>query len=140
MTLELGQIMGGWAVLTTFLSAGSAYGAIKITQKYFLNELKELKQDRKDKWNKLDMRMSQNDRDFVTEKACIAIRQDHEKYAALESGVTCGKLDKISRDQEALRQELQKYQLKLGAALARIENIAISSRTESVPWREKDVE
>jgi len=84
-------IIIAWTIGTALMAFGSAWGAVRVTQKSVENTLKELKLN----VNGLQVRLSKNEKEYVLHTGCREFRVDCREQQAKENVHICSKIDEI---------------------------------------------
>jgi hypothetical protein len=84
-------IIIAWTIGTALMAFGSAWGAIRVTQKSVENTLKELKLN----VTSLAARLSQDEKDYMPRRDCREIRGDCREQQNRDNIHICAKIDEV---------------------------------------------
>lgn len=84
-------IIIAWTIGTALMAFGSAWGAVRVTQKSVENTLKELKMN----VNGLTARLSQDEIDYTPRRDCREIRGDCREQQTRDNVSICAKIDEV---------------------------------------------
>jgi hypothetical protein len=86
-----GWVIIGWTIGTAVMAFGSAWGAIRVTQKSVVATLKEIKSD----MGNLQIRISETEKNYTTQVGCRELRIDCRAQQTKENSVICHKIDEV---------------------------------------------
>ena len=84
-------IIVAWSIGTALIAFGSAWGAVRVTQKSVENTLKELKMN----VSGLTARLAQDEIDYTPRKDCRDIRGDCKEQQNKDNSNICAKIDEV---------------------------------------------
>ena len=86
-----GWIIVGWTIGTAFMAFGSAWGAIRVTQKSIVTTLSELRSN----VTSLQMRLGEDEKNYITQVSCRECRLDCRIQQSKDNSVICIKIGEV---------------------------------------------
>ena len=86
-----GWVIIGWTIGTAFMAFGSAWGAIRVTQKNVVATLKEIKND----MSNLQIRLSVHEKNYVPHISCRELRLDCRLQQTKDNQIICVKINEV---------------------------------------------
>jgi len=132
-------IIIAWTAGTALMAFGSAWGAVRVTQKSVENTLKELKKTLKEQQKNVDnlrTRVLQDEKDYTTRTDCHDVRGECREQQAKDNSSICAKIEEIKSslknkvDKELFEERMANMIRTLDRIDQRVEKIAKSNGFE----------